>query len=157
MAARKVVLYGIATQVGEGTVAGGTITPGDLLARSSATQMIRHGNAGRNHAFLFADNVPDRNKGIDDDYSANDNVRVVVPTRGAIMNANLAANAAAVAIGDALESNGNGKLRKHTPQAVNEGGAASYTIYAEAIVGYALEAIDNSANGSPVRIRVEIR
>lgn len=96
----------------DGLAAGGTITPGDLLARTSATAAVRHATAGGAALPLFAENAADRNKGIDDNYSSGDNFPALIPRRGDQVNGRVAAAAAAIAFGDALESAGDGTVRK---------------------------------------------
>ena len=46
-----------------------------------------------------------------------------------------------IVIGDPLVSDGAGNLSKHTPQAVDEAGSATFTSYLDAIVGYAAAAV----------------
>ena len=60
------------------------------------------------------------------------------------------ANAAAVVIGSPLQSNGNGCLAIHDP--ANQ----DANVTTDAIVAYALEAVNNSAVAAVARIKVEV-
>lgn len=136
-------------------VAAGTITPGHLIAVDSNGKYAVHGTAKGAAAPIFADIRDYEGKGIDDNYSANDFVQGEIVTSGAEVNALVAASASAIAKGDLLESAGDGTLRKRTadsqsgttPFAVTVGGVA---------IAVALEAVDNSAGATPVRIRALI-
>lgn len=155
MAAKKIVLKATGAEMYDGAKADATITPGDLVKRSS-TGVIRHATAGGNAMPMFAVNAADQNRGIDSDYASSEDVPVVIAARGTQIYGVVAASASAIAVGDFLESNGAGGLRKHTPQAVAESGSGSYTIYANAPIAIALEAVDNSGGGTKVRIKAEI-
>ena len=126
------------------------ILPGMLLERNTAGDYVSHVGAGLNAQKLFAlENVADA-KGIADTYADNDTVRAVYSQRGDLINAALAASAIAIVIGDALESSGDGFLRKATAD------AATDTAQRDSIVAYAAEAVDNSSGGSGTRIQVEV-
>jgi len=80
---------------------------------------------------------------ITDAYAANDNVVVAYALPGAEINARVAASATAIVANDALEAAGDGTVRKFTDGV---------------IIGYALEAINNSSNSSSeVFIKMEIK
>lgn len=155
MAAKKIVLKATGAEQYGGALADATITPGDLIKRT-ATGVIRHATAAGNAMPMFAVNSADQNRGIDSDYASGEDVPFVIAQRGAQIYGVVAASAAAIAVGDYLESNGAGGLRKHTAQAVAEGGSASYSIQANGPIAIALEAVDNSGGGTKVRIRAEI-
>ena len=108
--------------------AAAVITPGALLEITSTGAVKEHATAAGKHAFLFALEDELQGKGIDDDYVADDQVQVWVAGRGDIVNA-LLEDESTIAIGDFVESNGDGKV-----QAVS----GSYPI------GVALEAVDLS-------------
>lgn len=152
---KKIVLKGTGAEQYDGRLADATITPGDLVKRTS-TGVIRHSTAAGNAMPMFAVNSADQNRGIDSDYAAGEDVPVVIAQRGCQIYALVAASAAAIVVGDYLESNGAGGLRKYTAQATNEGGAGTYTIQVNGPIAIALEAVDNSGGGSKVRIRAEI-
>lgn len=153
--AKKIVLKGTGAEQYDAAVGDAAITPGDLVKRTS-TGVIRHATAAGNAMPQFAVNVADQNRGIDSDFAIGENVPFVIAQRGCQIYALLAASAVAIVVGDYLESNGAGGLRKHTPQAVAESGSASYSIQANGPIAIALEAVDNSAGGTKVRIRAEI-
>jgi len=94
-------------------------------------------------------------KGIDDDYAADDHVEYVTARTGVEVYALLAAGES-VTVDDPLESAGNGKLALHTGSD-DADTTATQTYYDGAVVGHALEAVDNSGGSNPVRVRVEVR
>ncbi len=133
------------------------VKPGMLIAFATAGDAGKikpHASAGQNAVKMFAVEESYRGGGIDDVYAINDQVKVYPALAGDEING-LLANGQNVAIGDPLESDGAGGLQKHTPQTVNEGGAATFTIYLNAIVAYALEAVNNSS-GAQARIKVQV-
>lgn len=148
--ANTIVLKGNGIQ--KEAVAGTVITPGHLLERSAANQVSVHSTAGGNAQRFFAKENEVIGQDIDDNYPIGDNVIFESCYPGMEISALLPAGAAAVAVGDPLESNGDGTLKLHTLPS----DAAGTTIKHESVVAYALEAVDNSAGGSPVRIQVEV-
>jgi hypothetical protein len=140
-------------------VASAAITPGHLVEFGGAEDLRVHSVAGGNARKAFAVEY-DPEKEIDTAYAAAEQVMYVAAGTGDEIYALVAAAAVAIAKGDPLESAGDGTLRKHTPpsQVVAEGGTATYTITQNhnAIVAFALEAINNSAGASAVRIKVEV-
>lgn len=153
---KKILLKESGAEVYGGAAADAIITPGDLI-EVSATGVIRHATAGGNAETMFAVNAADQNRDIDSDYAAGEDVPFVVAGRGSVINARVAAAAAAIDVGDSLESAGDGTLRKHTPMAIDEGGSAELTVNLNAIVAVAIEAVDNSGGASPVRIKARVR
>ena len=129
------------------------ILPGDLLDIDTSGDVIVHADQGQNAVPRFA--IEDRDIGEDIDHAYGDTERVhyVHARPGDEIYAWLKDGQTSVINGE-LESNGDGKLRVHTPQAVNEGGSATYTIYVNAVVAVALEAV--AASGSDERVRVEV-
>lgn len=143
-------------------IASEAITPGHLvefvLSGGDAGQLKRHATANGNAApyFAFENLTPDRSVAtapIDTPYADGETMRWF-DGRMCEVYAWLPANASAIVKGDYLVSNGDGTLRKYTAQASNEGGTATYTIQTRAVVAVAAEAVNNSANGTAVRIRV---
>jgi phospholipase/lecithinase/hemolysin len=126
------------------------IIPGHLLAVNSSGQVIKHNAAATNAQKMFAVENEVVGKEISEAYANGDNVLYEVLPTGAEVNAFVAANAAAIVIGDYLESAGDGSLRKAATD------AATDNTQRNSLVAIALEAIDNSANGSQARIKVEI-
>jgi hypothetical protein len=136
---RTILLVGKEHCIMKELVAAGTITPGHLVTITSAGKWAVHGTAGGNPGYkAFAVEADLNGKGIDDNYVANDWAYAWFTQPGVEINALVAAAATAIAVGDYLESAGNGTLRK----------LASGTPVAQA-----LQAVDNSGGGSSVRIQ----
>jgi hypothetical protein len=121
--------------------AGGTITPGHLVARANTGKFVVQASADIDVAKAFALEADLIGKGIDDNYAADDQVQVAYCRPGDEIYALLPANAAAVVIGDFLQSNGNGALKK---------------LASGVAIAVALEAVDNSGGATPARIKVEV-
>lgn len=141
--------------------ANAAITPGMLLEvinDSSTAKVDVHGVVGGNAVPMFALEYDVIGRGIDTAYAADEDCMHLYPDRGSEIYGLLEFGETedAVVVGDPLESAGDGTLRKHTAQAVDEGGAATFTAYSSPIVAYALETIDNSAGTVNERIRVEV-
>jgi hypothetical protein len=119
--------------------AGGAITPGMLIEEGSAGTVIAHNSAGENALPMFAVEDELQGNGINDAYASGDPVSVWIPGRGDQVYAILA-DGENVAVGDLLESNGDGYLKKHVA------GSAGVVEYPLAVVGYALEAVDLSGS-----------
>ena len=137
-------------QVVREKLAGDTILPGMLLENASAGTVVSHVGAGLNAQKLFALENVANGGGIADAYASGQTVRALYAQRGDLINAALAASAIAIVIGDALESSGDGYLRKASAD------AATDTAQRDAIVAYAAEAVDNSSGGAGTRIQVEV-
>lgn len=133
----------------EGVAAAG-ITPGHLVERASAGTIQVHSTAAGNAVPMFAKENDVIGNEITEAYVATDQVQMVIPQRGSEIYALVAAGAAAIVIGNYLESAGDGTLRLTATNA-----ATANTLRA-GIVARALEAVDNSGGGSAVRIKVEI-
>jgi hypothetical protein len=130
--------------------AGGAITPGHLIHWTTTGTLVVHPNAAKNAIPMFALEKDVVGKGITTAYASGEMVQALVPSRGAEIYALLPASAAAVVIGDYLESVGDGTLKKvATDTATDDTQRIS-------VVARALEAVDNSGGGSPARIRVEV-
>jgi len=133
--------------IGEGIrkerVANAAITPGHLVEVMTTGKLRVHATAAANAQKAFAIEDDMQGKTIDDAYAANAIVQYEVMQRGAEVNA-LIANGQTIAIGDPLESAGDGTLQKHVPD-FDSGGQA---IYENAIVGYAMAAVDMSGSSA---------
>ena len=132
-------------------VGSGTITPGDLLNITSAGLLIRHGSASLKAAPLFAVENDLIGNEITDNYASGDYVQAEYMYSGCEVLANVAASAAAIVIGDLLESDGAGGLRKvqdFTDAEIDEIGGQP--------VAQAIEALDNSGGATRARIKVVI-
>lgn len=137
-------------------IAGGTISPGDLVVLDSAGHYIRHATAKGAAVPLFATENELFGKDLSVDYVVNDNVVVEAAKSGHEIFATIAAAAAAIAIGDQLESAGDGTLRKIT--ATSQSGTTPFAVtFGGSLIAVAQEAIDNSGGGTKVRVRVQIR
>lgn len=131
-------------------IAAGTIKPGMLVERTSADKVQAHSRAAGPVNKLFA--LEDENQGndIDDNYAANDVVKLWRPVPGEQVYAIVDDNTQdAIVIGDFLESAGDGRLRKCTDTT-----SAGNPEFGSAIVGVALEAVAKSGAGG--RILIEI-
>jgi hypothetical protein len=128
------------------------ITPGFLVELDSAGKVQAHSNAGQAAQTAFAVEDDLQGKEIGDNYAANSIVQYNIFRRGDEVLAMLN-DGENVAIGDFLESSGNGKVRKY---AADSAGAVEYP---KSIVGVAMEAVDmsdSSAADPSGRIRIEI-
>jgi len=137
-------------------VASESITPGHLvefvLAGGDAGQLRRHAVAGGNAApaFAFQSLTPDRTvatEAIDTPYADGETMRWIIARPGDMVYAWLPASAAAIVTGNKLISNGDGTLKI-------AGTTAATEATSNAVVAEAAEAVNNSAGGTPVRIRV---
>jgi hypothetical protein len=122
-------------------VANAAITPGMLVELMSTNKVRAHATSGGGVLPMFALEDALQGKGIDDDYAATDPVQVWVPVPGEIVYA-LIADGQTIAIGDFLESNGAGRLTKHTDDSAHD------TVYTTHVVAMALEAIVLDGSGS---------
>lgn len=134
-------------------IAHAAITPGHLLNFYTDGTLQAHATAGGNAAPRFAVEEDFVGDDITTAYAAGDQVQYIVARPGDEVYAILTTSQT-IKKGDALESAGDGTLRKHTAQAVAESGSASYTIYTDAVVGYAAE--DLTTTSAAARIRVEV-
>lgn len=85
-----------------------------------------------------------KGKTIVDSYGVDERTSYKVPRRGDLLNAKVAAGAAAIVVGDALASAGDGTVAKHG------GNVATQTV-----IGFADEAVDNSGGAEEVFLAVE--
>lgn len=149
MAAKVIILDG--TYVEKEAPANAAITPGHLVEFTGATNVRKHGTAAGNARKAFAlQPYAASGASIDTDYAAGETVRYAVCPRGTLVNALVAAAATAITKGAILESAGDGTLR------IASADAATDTAQRDSVVGYAMEAVDNSAGATVVRIKVEV-
>lgn len=137
-APRTILLKGRGTR--DERVANAGINPGYLLNTRSDGKYEKHGTAGANTPRIFALENELFGLGIDDAYVANDLVQAEQCGPPQWVLAKLPADATAVVIGDKLQSNGDGTLTKVTGT--------------NTALAMALDAVDNSAGGTEVFIRV---
>jgi len=126
------------------------ITPGYLVERDSTGKFIEHATAAANAAPLFAVENDLIGGSITDDYAVGDQVQAEYMQPGSEVYALVAASAAAIVIGDDLESAGDGTVRIATAD------AATDTAQRRSMIAQAIEAVDNSGGGSEARIRIEV-
>ena len=128
------------SDVMEEFVAAAVIIPGMLVEQTPAAATLRpHATNSGTAIPMFAIEDALQGKGIGDDYAIGDRVRVWIAGRGDQVNA-LLADEQNIAIGDLLESDGAGRLKKHTAATADSG---TY-IYYNQLIGIALEAKDLS-------------
>lgn len=128
-------------------IAAGTITPGMLVERTSADKVQAHSVAGGFAAPLFAIEDENQGKDIDDDYAATALVKLWRPVPGEQVYACVDDETGSdIAIGDAVESDGEGRVRKATD---NSAQGSTFP------VGIALEAVGVGPDGG-TRVLIEI-
>lgn len=123
--------------------AASVITPGNLVERASSTTCQNHSTSGGNAARMFALEDELQGKEISEDYASAARVLLGIFKPGDEVYAHIA-NGQTIAVGDFLESNGDGTLKKHTAQTLEDSNPG--TNYTHGIVGIALEAIDLSGS-----------
>ena len=96
--------------------------PGHLVERTSADKVQKHSGSGSTALVMFAIEDENQGKGIDDAYAAAARVVCWMPQRGDQVQAVLS-DGENVVIGDYLESNGDGTLKKFTAATTNKDGA----------------------------------
>jgi hypothetical protein len=135
-----------------------TITPGMLLEWGTTTTVKPHATAGgetQGKKVALENPWSDHGSGaaIAHAYAAAETV-AFIPAQPGDQLYMLLADGQNVAKGAALTSDGAGALAAFTElTTVDDSG---YTVYTESIVGYASEAVNNSAGGAVARIRVDI-
>ena len=169
--------------------AGASILPGHLLKLNSSGQVIPHNVAGgaASKAIAIENELGGGSYGagynsgkLTTAYASGDNVPYVIFDEGSEVNALVAAGAAAIVIGDFLESAGDGTFRKYVPitsaagvvaagtvdvgasfsQATLNANFASVDAFISKEAGHvraiALQALDNSAGATVARLIVEV-
>lgn len=141
------------------------LTPGMLVELMSTNKVKKHATSGGNVYPLIVLEDELQGNDINDDYAAGDKVQVWTPTRGDEAYL-LLADEETIVIGDFLESNGQGKVKKHTAETWASADAqTANTVYSTPIVGVALEAkdlgtlpegSDSSAGGAYYNPRIRV-
>lgn len=121
-------------------LAGGVVTPGDLLTWSAGTLIVNATAADVDAQNMVAAENDLRGDGIDTDYASGDQVQYFVPRAGDELYMWIETGHAAVVKGAPLESASGGDL-----QAYSSG----------RILFFAAEDVDNSGGGTHARIQVE--
>lgn len=119
------------------------ITPGMLLEVHTDGKVRAHSGADKDVFPMFALEDEMLGKGINDAYAVSAPIQCWIPYRGDIVNAILA-DGQNVAIGNALTSDGQGRLKKHVTD--TGGSDVPWNVYPAQIVGYATEALDLSGS-----------
>ena len=124
-------------------LASGAITPGHLIERLAATTVRNHTTSGGNAQKMFALEDELQGKEIGEDYATGTRVMFGIFRAGDEVYARIA-NGQTVAYGNLLESNGDGELKVHVPQTLEDSNPGSN--YTQRIIGKALEALDLSGS-----------
>jgi hypothetical protein len=138
------------TDIHEEYEAAAELFPGNLLEITSAGKVQKHSGAGKTGQCLFAIEDALQGKGIADAYAAGDRVRVWVASPGEIVYARLA-DEEVVVIGDFVESNGSGQLRKVARSAESWESAdaqAAASLYDKHVIGQVLAELDTTSLSS---------
>jgi len=149
MPSKKVVLKG--TGIRNEEDAGVAITPGMLLTFDGSGDVIPHNVEGGTASPNFAVENDFVGNGMDVAYAVADRVQYDSLHVGQQVNSLLRAGAAAITKGDYMVSAGNGTLIGFTEISIS-----SPTVAEDAIVGRALETVDNSGGATNVRLVLEI-
>lgn len=142
--ANTIVLKNYLNIFEEYTVATAAVTPGMLVELASATTVKPHATAGGNALPMFAIENELEGEGVTDTYAVGDKIpKVWIPTRGDLVWGILA-DGENVAVGDFLESNGDGLLKKHVAdvESFESNEPGSITVLSNQIIGQAIEAVD---------------
>ena len=119
--------------------------PGHLVELISTDKVQKHSTAGGSVMIpMFAIEDENQGNGIDTVYATDGRAVCWIPQRGDWVLAILNDDSAAITIGMALESAGNGNLTKHVSDAIDS--ATGATIYDKQIVAIAMEALDLSGS-----------
>ena len=139
--------------------AAAAVTPGMLLELTTAGYVQAHSSSGQNVFPYFALENELEGGGISDAYATGDKVKVWIPGRGDVVHA-LLADGENAAIGNFVESNGDGYLKVHAADEMSAG----TDVYSNQIVGQVIEAVDlsdssgaeSSAQYEAQRIKIRI-
>jgi len=122
-------------------VAATVITPGMLVEVLAADTLGAHSTAGGAAQKAIAVEYEVIGRGTDTNYAIGDRVLYEVLTAGAEFYGHVAAGAAAIAHGAAVQSDGAGGFVTRTGT--------------NAVVGFALQAVDNSGGGTATTVLIE--
>jgi len=140
MAKRNTILLKDYLHVRVELTANAAITPGMLIERMSTNKVRAHATPGGNVFPMFALEDNYQGKTVNDAYAEDYPVQCWIPQRGDEVYA-LLDDGENVAIGDFVESAGNGSLQKHTADTVHSAG-----IFGNQIIGVVIEALDLSSS-----------
>jgi len=143
---RKVILKG--TGIRSEYNAGAQVFPGELVEFSALNTVQPHGTAAVNAAPMFVHEDDFLGNDIDTAIASGDRVQVIACHAGMQVNAKIA-NTVNVAVGDFLESAGDGTLR---PLGTD---AATDDTQRRSVVAQALEAVNNTS-GADAFLQVQV-
>jgi hypothetical protein len=109
-------------------LAGGAITPGHLVMLNSDNEFVVHATARQRAAPIFAIEQELFGRDLDSAYAENDHTLAEFCTPGMEVYAVFAAASHTIAIGELLESAGDGTLRELTALTDSSGGTANTTL-----------------------------
>jgi len=132
------------------SAAASAIKPGHLIEELAAGTVQEHSGTALNAQKLFALADPTLGKTIDDVYAVASLVRFGAFSSGQKVFGRVAVGSVAIVKGDALQSNGDGTVEKLVTD------TATDDTQRDSIVGYALEAIDNSGGSAEVFIKLRV-
>lgn len=142
MAKNTIKLKNYSDVMEEYTTTAATVLPGCFVELTSAGLVQKHGTAkGGLYPPMVVCEDELRGKSIDDAIAASSKAQVWIPYRGDVVNAWLK-DGENVAVGDKLESAGDGTLQKYTNGVV---------------IGTALTAVDLSASANTTNARIQVR
>jgi len=150
----KNVIQGLADIAGQSVhnerLSAAILSPGHIVEETTAGLVQVHSTAAANAQKLVALTNLSNGGTPTDAYISGETVRYGAFHSGQKSFLRLAASAPAVVIGDALESAGDGTVRKVVTDAATDG------TQRDSIIGYAVEAVNNSGGGSEVFIEARI-
>lgn len=132
------------------SAAASAIKPGHLIEELAAGTVQEHSGTALNAQKLFALTDLTLAGTIDDAYAVGSTVRYGAFSSGQEVFGRVAVGSVAIVIGDALQSNADGTVEKLVTD------AATDDTQRDSIVGYAREAIDNSAGSVEVFIKLRV-
>lgn len=144
--ARTIIVKGDPIQFEAAAAA--ALNPGDLLEVTSTGAVQKHSTASSNAERAFARENDIIGGDTATAYASGDNVLYAVTRSGDVVYARVAAGASAIAIGDYVESAGDGTLQKVATA------AATADTKRASVIGVALEAVDNSGGSADAWLKI---
>jgi hypothetical protein len=138
----QILLAGYECEVGEEAIASGVFSPGHVIKKDANGQVLKHATANGGGQLWVAQEDRLQGRTINTAYAVGDRVRYHIPQPGDRLLCRVTALTAAIANNAPLTSDG-------------AGGVKTGTLGTHEILGFALEAVDNSAGEADEFIRVE--
>lgn len=132
------------------TAAASAIKPGHLVEELAAGTVQEHSTAASNAQKLFALTNLANGGTIDDAYAVGETCRYGAFHSGQRVFGRVAVGSVAIVIGDALQSNADGTVELLATD------TATDDTQRDSVVGYALEAVDNSGGSAEVFIELRV-